>query len=98
MPELSEKTHWDSIHKNEGQYLLQPSTRSNFKQALKRMLGSSVMSRISNYSDYVLWELIFPKHFQSIKGAKVVEIGSAPGKFLVEFSQKYGCIPYGIEY
>jgi 2-polyprenyl-3-methyl-5-hydroxy-6-metoxy-1,4-benzoquinol methylase len=32
------------------------------------------------------------------KGAKVLEVGSAPGKFLVEFKQNYDCVPYGLEY
>ena len=65
---------------------------------MKKLLGKSTLERMSGYSDYLLWEVIFPQHFHSLKGAKVVEIGSAPGTFLVQFSKKYDCIPYGIEY
>src|SRR5262245_25117571 len=53
---------------------------------------------MSNYSDFLLWDVIFPEHFRGLEGAKVVEIGSAPGEFLVRFSNQYRCIPYGIEY
>jgi SAM-dependent methyltransferase len=53
---------------------------------------------MSDYSSYLLWDVIFPNHLRLSPGAKIVEIGSAPGEFLVRFSRKYQCIPYGVEY
>jgi SAM-dependent methyltransferase len=33
-----------------------------------------------------------------MNGAAAVEIGSAPGDYIVRFSQGHDCVPYGIEY
>ena len=100
MSRLSDRSHWDFIHAGEQKRFLRRPIHShtNFKQAVKKLLGQTVLDRMSGYSDYLLWDVIFPQHFHSMKGAKAVEIGSAPGEFLVKFSEKYGCIPYGIEY
>ena len=100
MSRLSEKAHWDYIHAGEQRRSGRPTAHSGdgFKREVKKLLGRTILDHMSDYSDYVLWAVIFPQHFQSIKKAKVVEIGSAPGEFLVRFSKRYDCIPYGIEY
>jgi SAM-dependent methyltransferase len=109
MSKLSTKAHWDFVHAGRerqapqsGVTVRQEDTRLPLRKrgirAVKRLLGESIVSRAKPYSEYLLWEMMFPQFLRPRPGAKIVEIGSAPGDFLVKFSQKYGCIPYGIEY
>ena len=53
---------------------------------------------LRNYSDYVVWEKIYPKHLPSMAGANVLEVGCAPGDFLIRLQRTFGCVPYGVEY
>lgn len=107
MSKLSEKTHWDYIHVQEGASLRRqtfPDVKGSLtigqriRQSLKRLAGESLLDKMKAYDDYLLWNVIFPRHLPDLAGAKVVEVGSAPGSFLVQFSRAYGCIPYGVEY
>ncbi len=50
------------------------------------------------YSDYLLWDVIFPRYLPRREGLKVVEIGSAPGDTLVRLKETFSFIPYGVEY
>jgi SAM-dependent methyltransferase len=66
---------------------------------VKRIIGPKVLRLMSNYENYHLWEGIFNQHLVGIEpGAKVLEVGSAPGDFLVNFKQAYDCVPYGVDY
>jgi SAM-dependent methyltransferase len=108
MPRLTKKTYWDSIHvrEQEEQAALdaQPDQEltgdkpETLKGRIKKLLGKSVLGRISNYDDYLLTQVIVPRFLPDIAGTHFVEIGSAPGEFIVDFSKRYGCIPYGVEY
>jgi 2-polyprenyl-3-methyl-5-hydroxy-6-metoxy-1,4-benzoquinol methylase len=109
MLKLSEQEYWNSIYRDEKQRLLgstanltkehdRSSLRRKVVRTMKGLLGKKMLERISSYADYLLWEIIFKRHLSEMKGAKVLEVGSAPGKFLVKFSQKYDCAPYGVEY
>ncbi len=51
-----------------------------------------------NYHDYLLWEVLYKRFMPSTKGAKVLEVGSAPGGHLVRLSKRFGFTPYGIEH
>jgi SAM-dependent methyltransferase len=108
MSKLSTKAHWDFVHGARQPQILRPdvtnpqnpplSWSKRGTRALKRVLGPSILSRATSYSEYLLWEQMFPEFLHPKEGAKIVEIGSAPGDFLVKFSRKYGSVPYGIEY
>jgi SAM-dependent methyltransferase len=51
------------------------------------------------YDDYLLWRAVIPSILpQGADGLSVVEIGSAPGDFLVRFAKTLGAEPYGVEY
>lgn len=109
MGKLSEKEHWDSYHTyeeegvdsdagNRGLDVRQLSAKRRLVLRVKKLLGPNVLTRMSDYGDYLLWDVIFKRHLPQLKGAKVLEVGSAPGEFLVRFSQRYECVPYGVEY
>jgi SAM-dependent methyltransferase len=53
---------------------------------------------MSAYDDHLLWEVIFPKYLTQMQEARVLEVGSAPGEFLVQFARRFGCIPHGLDY
>jgi SAM-dependent methyltransferase len=101
MSNLTEKGHWDVIHLEEQGRLL-PSSRlpaaARVVAAVKQLLGPGVVERMSAYDDYLLWDVILPRYVPRMNGAAAVEIGSAPGDYIVRFSQRHGYIPYGIEY
>lgn len=108
MKKLSTKKHWDKVHEDEAILFDNASSTNAVSKvlthkrriitAIKEFLGEQVIERMSNYDDYLLWEVILKKHLPHLEQAKVLEIGSAPGEFLVQFTRKYGCIPYGVDY
>lgn len=87
---------YSGIEKNEQHSRLPFGKRA--ARTLKKLLGKTVLERMSVYDDYLLWQVIFPHYLPRLNGAKVVEIGSAPGEYVAEFCRRYGCIPYGVEY
>jgi SAM-dependent methyltransferase len=57
------------------------------------------MDLLSPYDSHLLWKVVFPTYLPaSASGLKVIEIGSAPGDFLVRFAKTLGATPYGVEY
>jgi len=101
MRRLTTYDHWDSKLKGLEQKILpqkSPASKSRFKNAVRRLLGERALAYIRNYSDYLLWEVIYPKYLPSQSGLKAVEIGSAPGHFLLKLHKNFGFVPFGIEY
>jgi SAM-dependent methyltransferase len=95
MRELTEKEYWNRIHKS---YVLAPQGHP-LKETLKALITKLFGRRcLRPYADYLLWNVIYKKYMPKTKGAKVLEIGSAPGHHLVRLSQTFGFVPYGIEY
>ena len=91
MIELSKKEDWEIIHQSRKMIAALaigdkatasqplPLTRRLLLR-LKQRLGAEVIGRMSSYQDYLLWEVIFKRFLSDIRpGAKVLEIGSAPG-------------------
>jgi 2-polyprenyl-3-methyl-5-hydroxy-6-metoxy-1,4-benzoquinol methylase len=88
MAKLTRKEYWDSIYK--------PKASCYKRNSLKGKLLENEYTR--PYADYLLWDVIYKKYMPKTKGAKVLEVGSAPGTNLVRLSQTFGFVPYGIEY
>lgn len=51
-----------------------------------------------DYRDYLLWDVIYPRYLQAKRGAKALEVGSAPGTHLIHLHKTFGFEPYGVEY
>ena len=98
---LTERTYWDGYH-IAGQAANRRSAPAaparGLKGRIKRILGSRLTERFRNYEDFLLWDVILPQHLSHREGAKVVEIGSAPGHRLLRLKQRFGLTPYGIDY
>jgi SAM-dependent methyltransferase len=99
---LSGKKYWDDVHQHKSVAVApgenRPDRLRKWLRRLRGLVGPRWLNRFAAYDDYLLWESLFPRLLPDLSGAKVLEVGSAPGKFLVKFSQRYGCVPYGVEY
>jgi 2-polyprenyl-3-methyl-5-hydroxy-6-metoxy-1,4-benzoquinol methylase len=99
MDRLTEKHYWDGLYKNgvqDGEFNL---SESGIKRFIKRAMGKKLFNLLAPYDDYLLWDSVFPAYLPAnCEGLSVLEIGSAPGKFLVRFANKFGANPYGVEY
>ena len=85
MNRLSAKTYWDKVHENK---------RLNNENSIK----NTILHICRNYPNYLIWEKIFPKYLKNNEPGNVIEIGCAPGGYLINFYTRFGIIPYGIEY
>lgn len=84
---LSEQKHWESIN----------SPVIDDEQLQKK---SKKLFKIFTYSytNYLLWDVVLPQFIKQNYTAKVIEVGSAPGKNLVKWHKQFGHIPFGVEY
>src|SRR5687767_1378853 len=103
MAKLTEEKYWDGVWAGEAPEKLgteaihAPKRR---RRMLQRILGDRRASRLkaTEYSDHVLFDVLYKAHIPSQKQLSVLEVGSAPGSFLVKFSRAFGTVPYGVEY
>jgi len=57
-----------------------------------------VRELLNDYREYLVWNMVYPQYLSGRTGAKVLEVGSAPGTHLVQLHQTYGFECYGVEY
>ncbi|HEX8455714.1 MAG TPA: methyltransferase domain-containing protein [Pyrinomonadaceae bacterium] len=108
MRRLSEKEYWDSVHVQEKEGwetkqpkdrgLAPPSALKRLKERMKALLGDRATNLMAGYEDHLIWNVVYEKYLAAEPGAKVLEVGSAPGEHLVQLSQKFGLEPYGVDY
>jgi 2-polyprenyl-3-methyl-5-hydroxy-6-metoxy-1,4-benzoquinol methylase len=101
MGKLAEKRHWDSVYEEFEENNLkhkQNRYKNILKILVKIVFGKKIIEYIRNYAGYLIWDILYMKYLPNTRGAKILEIGSAPGNQLVSFNKKFGFIPYGIEY
>jgi len=95
---LTEKEYWDEIYRLESNQYQSPSWKGRFKNLFKKLVRKKYFNYLENYSEYLIWEVIYRKYLPAIKSAKVLEVGSAPGEHLIKLKQRFDFIPYGVEY
>lgn len=109
MKRLSEKEYWDAVHVQEKHSwetkqqpndsdLKRPTLLQRFKSGAKALLGDKGRGLLTGYEDHLIWNVIYEKYIPRAEGAKVLEVGSAPGDHLVQLNRKFGLEPYGVEY
>jgi 2-polyprenyl-3-methyl-5-hydroxy-6-metoxy-1,4-benzoquinol methylase len=107
--ELTQRRYWDLTHLSEKEFLDRRNNKRNspggiqslnthIKAFIKKLLGKKILEYMGSYEEYLLWNVIYRKHMPKKDGAKVLEVGSAPGDFLVRLSETFNFVPYGIEY
>jgi SAM-dependent methyltransferase len=50
------------------------------------------------YHRYVLWKQLYPRFLPDTPGAKVLEVGCAPGYHLCKLARRFGYEPWGVDY
>ncbi|HJQ23329.1 MAG TPA: class I SAM-dependent methyltransferase [Blastocatellia bacterium] len=105
---LSEKQHWDLVHQQHQAPTASPAAglggeRKSWRRRctawLKRRLGErGVRWILQSHHDHIYWNTIVKKYFPDLRGARFLEVGSAPGELLVKHHQALGCVPFGIDY
>lgn len=99
MSRLTDKDYWENLYHAAPATAVEAASQPERKRLLKRLFGSRLMDWLSAYDDYLLWQGVLPRLLpQGAAGLSVVEIGSAPGDFLVRFARTLGAEPYGVEY
>jgi SAM-dependent methyltransferase len=99
MSRLTEKDYWEGLYQATPAIAAEEVSPPERKRLLKRMFGPRLMDWLSAYDDYLLWQEVLPSLLPlGAAGRSVIEIGSAPGDFLVRFANKLGAEPYGVEY
>jgi SAM-dependent methyltransferase len=98
MDRLTEKHFWE---KNYADTKIEPTSAAeltkkpeNIRQKFKEFFGTS----LSDYSNYMLWEVILSSYLPKGATLKALEIGSAPGYHLLQLRKAFGYEPYGVEY
>lgn len=92
--ELAGKDYWDAHYSGRESATGRPRSLAGRGRALLRLRHSGYARR---YHDYLLWDVIYPKYMPAQPGARALEVGSAPGGYLVRLSRTFPVIPYGVE-
>ena len=108
MSDLTDKAHWDAVHVTEqkGWHSHLSDTRRvqadpvarRVARRVKRWLGPDRTAYLSSYPEYLFMEVLLPRYIPSLKGSRVLEVGSAPGELLVQMARRFECEPFGVEY
>jgi 2-polyprenyl-3-methyl-5-hydroxy-6-metoxy-1,4-benzoquinol methylase len=99
MSRLTDKEYWEGLYQSMAPGIQVPPKESSLKLLMKKLMGRRLFEILTAYDDYLLWQVVFPRYFPAdCTQLSIVEIGSAPGDFLVRFAKTFGAQPYGVEY
>jgi SAM-dependent methyltransferase len=98
MSRLTEKAYWNGKYAPGGAVSGAAAVQGPVIAVIKRLLGPRMVERLRHYPDYLLWEVLYAKHLPRRRGARVLDVGSAPGEHLVRLWRSFGYEPYGVEY
>jgi SAM-dependent methyltransferase len=94
---LTDQEHWDGFHSRNLQKRGGDQTTAG-KRSGPDPKPSRLRQLADIYSFYLLFAKILPRYLPQAPGSQVVELGSAPGYYVVRFKDTLGCDPYGIEF
>jgi SAM-dependent methyltransferase len=97
MTRLTQPADWDAKYDNKSSFPPQEPTRG-LKEYIKRLLGPRIVELSRDYCEYLLWDVLYKTYLPSRRGARVLEVGSAPGDHLVQLHHVFGYQPFGVEY
>lgn len=83
--ELSDKTHWDSV------------SGGNFR-LWNALSNSKLMSGYGHFALISILTDIFSDDGMKKQGNKLIEIGCAPGNYLIKFKKSFNFDVFGVEY
>ena len=68
------------------------------RAAVRAAVGDEYLAYGREYSAYLYKTILYGKHLHGAQGAKLLEVGSAPGDHLAFINKTYGLDVYGVEY
>ncbi len=104
MTKLTEREYWEGLYAEDahpgsaGPAVPVAAAPSRIKALLRRLLGRKLLQWSQPYDNYLLWEAILPRYLAGASGAKAIEIGSAPGSFMIRLADTFGVEPFGVDY
>src|SRR5437764_1489432 len=96
---LTEKDYWDAKYspgRQRADGAVAP--QRGLVAGIKRLVGPRVVEYLRHYPEYLLWDVLYRENLPAKRGARVLEVGSAPGEHLVQLWRTFGFEPYGVEY
>lgn len=97
MGRLTDKDYWEGLYQGDSP-ACQPR-ESKIGRVLRGLIGRRLFDMLSAYDDYLLWQSVLPRYLpKRCSTLKALEIGSAPGDFMVRFAKTFDVIPFGLEY
>jgi len=98
MERLTDEDHWDLKYDGNPSRQADPRQPDGRVSLVRRILGPKLWALSLPYHHYLYFEKILARYFPPEPGLKIMELGSAPGKLLVQLSRLYRYEPYGIDY
>jgi len=96
---LTDKKYWDNEYTagDTIKAVQNPLYRfiSNFA---KKIVGTEIQRMAESYDEYRLFEILKKSVGNNRKGSSVIEVGSAPGSYVIKIGSIFDFIPYGVEY
>lgn len=88
---LSERDHWDAVHRDDG-------ARDRVRRAARALLGAERFEFVQRggYAAHVVHERLLGPHLAP--GARLLEVGSAPGLALAKLATRFAADPWGLDY
>lgn len=97
MKKLTTRDYWDTRYA--GKITSSSTIWRRWCEKLRQSQPLRELIRAQNsYDDYILWTQFYSFAFSDSRGAKVIEVGSAPGHHLIALNRAFGCDVYGVEY
>lgn len=90
MERLTNKNLWDNLYNKQKNNSRIISKEQSFYKGSNRYFR--------NYYEFLLWNVALENYLPKGNHLKVLEVGSAPGEFLVKMHHRFSYIPYGVEY
>ena len=99
MKRLSTKEHWDEQYAKEEKVeqiavVVEKKSTSGNNSGLKAKLKKYIRP----YAEYYLWDVLYENYLPVGGGLKAIEVGSAPGDFMIAIAERKAYEPYGVEY
>jgi len=99
---LTDPAYWDGLHpETDGAPSpARPSKGSPLKRLVRILAGPSTLDFVAagGYRQYLVVERILARHLPVRSDWDVLEVGSAPGKRLLELRRRFGYRPHGVDY
>lgn len=94
---LTEKEYWNAVYAAQAETPAAPASADHSGRTLERF-RLWLREYLRDYDDYLLWESLYPRLLPLQHGLRLLEIGSAPGTTLLRMHDRFGYVPFGVEY